>query len=131
MAGEERNKDVVRRPIVEVINDGKVELVDELCTPEIAPAVKAWIGPFRASFPDVHMEVVDLVAEGDKVAGRFTCSGTHEGEWRGHAPTGRRFEQVDEVYFFRLKERQDRRALGAGGRCRSPAATRAPAGLMS
>jgi hypothetical protein len=85
--------------------------VDELCVPEIAPAVKAWIGPFHTSFPDVHMEVVDLVAEGHKVASRFTCSGTHEGEWRGHAPTGRRFEQVDEVYFFRLrdgKERDDR-----------------------
>lgn len=104
MSGEERNKDVVRRLIGEVINEGRVELVDELCAPDIAPAVKAWIGPFRTSFPDVHMEVVDLVAEGDKVAGRFTCSGTHEGEWRGHAPTGRRFEQVDEVYFFRLKD---------------------------
>jgi hypothetical protein len=48
------------------------------------------------------MDIVDLIAEGDKVVGRFTCSGTHRGEWRGHAPTGRRFEAVDEVYFFEL-----------------------------
>ena len=99
---EEGNKDVVRRAIDEVINGGKIELVDQLYAPEIAPATRAWIEPFRASFPDVQMETVDLVAEGDRVVGRFTCSGTHTGEWRGHPPTGRRFEQVDEVYFFRV-----------------------------
>ena len=49
------------------------------------------------------MEVVDLVAEGQMVAARFTCSGTHLAEWRGQAPTGRRF-RVDEVYFFAFAE---------------------------
>ena len=60
------------------------------------------MAPFRTSFPDVHMQVVTLVAEGDQVVGRFTCSGTHRGPWLGHPPTGRRFEDVDEVYFFTL-----------------------------
>jgi predicted ester cyclase len=36
--------------------------------------------PFRANFPDVHMELVELIAEGDKVVGRFTCSATHLGD---------------------------------------------------
>ena len=45
-----------------------------------------------------------MVAEEDKVAGYFKCSGTHEGDWRGHAPTGRRFEAVDEVNIFRLAD---------------------------
>jgi hypothetical protein len=45
-----------------------------------------------------------LVPEGDTVVGRFTCSATHLGEWRGHAPTGRRFERVDEVAIFRLPD---------------------------
>jgi predicted ester cyclase len=62
--------------------------------------VRDWFGAFRGSFPDIHMEVIELVAEGDTVVGRFACSATHLGEWRGHAPTGRRFEDVDEVYFF-------------------------------
>jgi len=101
---EERNKEVVRRAIAEVINGGRTKLVDELFASEIASSVRAWIAPFRASFPDVHMEVIELVAEGDRVAGRFTCTGTHRGEWRGHPPTGRRFERVDEVYFFRLRD---------------------------
>jgi predicted ester cyclase len=100
----EANKVVVRRLIDEVINRGRLDLSEELFAPGLAAAVPGWIAPFRASFPDVRMEVVALVAEGDAVAGRFTCSATHLGEWRGHPPTGRRFEDVDEVYFFRLSD---------------------------
>jgi predicted ester cyclase len=66
----------------------------------MAARAREWFGAFRKSFPDVHMELLDLVAEGDAVVGRFSCSATHLGEWRGHAPTGRRFERIDEVYFF-------------------------------
>jgi predicted ester cyclase len=112
LTDEELNKEVVRRTIDEIINGGRVELVDKLYAPELSAAIKAWIGPFRTSFPDVHMDVVDLVAEGDKVVGRFSCSGTHEGEWRGHPPTGRRFEQVDEVYFFRVQDGKITEAWG-------------------
>jgi predicted ester cyclase len=43
-----------------------------------------------------------LVAEGDKVVGRFTCSAAHPGAWLGHAATGRRFDRVDEVAIFQL-----------------------------
>ena len=100
----EANKTVVRRLVNEVLNGGHLELIDELYAPELAEAAKRWITPFRASFPDVHMEVVELIAEGDKVAGRFTCSATHLGEWLGHAPTLRRFERVDEVSIFRLRD---------------------------
>lgn len=97
-------KDRVRRFVEEVVNGGRLEVVDELCTPEMAPGARAWVEPFRASFPDVHMEIVELVAEEDTVVGRFKCSATHLGEWRGQPPTGRRFEDVDEVYFFRLRD---------------------------
>jgi predicted ester cyclase len=79
-------------------------VIDELYAPELAAGARRWIAPFRASFPDVHMEVVELIAEGDKVVGRFRCSATHLGEWVGHAPTGRRFERVDEVSIFRFRD---------------------------
>jgi SnoaL-like polyketide cyclase len=72
----EANKEVVRRLVAEVLNGGHLEVVDELYAPELAPAARRWIAPFRASFPDVHMEIVELIAEGDKVVGRFTCSAT-------------------------------------------------------
>jgi ketosteroid isomerase-like protein len=100
----EANKEVVRRLVSEVLNGGRLEVIDELYAPELAPAARRWIAPFRASFPDVRMEVVELIAEGDKVVGRFTCSATHLGEWLGHPPTGRRFDRVDEVSIFRFRD---------------------------
>ena len=48
------------------------------------------------------MTVVELIAEGDKVVGRFTCSATHKRTWRGHPPTGRRFRNIAGVYIFRI-----------------------------
>jgi predicted ester cyclase len=50
------------------------------------------------------MQVVDVIAEDDKVVGYFKCSGTHQGEWRGRAPTGRRFESIDEICVFRVED---------------------------
>ena len=100
----EHNKATVRRLIEEVLNGGRLEVIDELYAPELAPTARRWITPFRASFPDVRMEVVELIGEGDMVVGRFTCSATHLGAWLGHAPTGRRFERVDEVSIFRLRD---------------------------
>jgi predicted ester cyclase len=93
-------KDIVSRFIDEAVNGGRDELVDELFAPGLADFAKEWSGSFRRSFPDMEMKLVELVAEGDAVVGRFACSATHLGEWRGHPPTGRRFEDVDEVYFF-------------------------------
>jgi predicted ester cyclase len=100
----EANKTVVRRLVAEVLNGGHLEVIDELYAPELVAAAWRWIAPIRASFPDVYMEIVELIAEGDQVVGRFTCSATHLGEWLGQAPTGRRFERVDEVAIFRLRD---------------------------
>jgi predicted ester cyclase len=98
------NKDIVRRWVDEMINQGRLDVADDVCSPELTHEAKEWVAPFRASFPDVTMRTVTLLAEGDQVVGRFTCSATHLGAWLGHPPTGRRFEDIDEVYFFRLSE---------------------------
>ena len=44
---------------------------------------------FYAAFPDLHHTVEDQVAEGDTVVTRMTLRGTHHGEFRGIAPTGK------------------------------------------
>jgi predicted ester cyclase len=103
VADARANKAVVHRLVDEVINGGRLQVIDELFVSERAAAARRWITPFRRSFPDVHMHVISLVAEDDEVAGRFTCSGTHLGPWLGHQPTGRRFFDVAEVYFFRFR----------------------------
>jgi predicted ester cyclase len=100
----ELNKAVIRRMVEEVMNAGRLDVLDELYVPSMAAAARRWITPFREAFPDLTMTVVDLVAEDDKIAARFTCSATQQGEWQGQPATGRRFERVDEVYFFRLRD---------------------------
>ena len=97
-------KQLVRRLVDEVVNAGDLRVLEEIYTEPMARAAARWITPFRAAFPDFRMEIVQLVAEGDTVVGRFTCSATHTGEWRGHPATGRRFENVDEVYFFSFED---------------------------
>jgi predicted ester cyclase len=93
-------KETVRRFVDEAVNEGRDEVIDEFFTSEMTGWVREWFGAFRGSFPDMQMELLDLVAEGDTVVARFACPATHLGGWRGHPPTGRRFERVDEVYFF-------------------------------
>ena len=100
----EQAKALLRRLIEEVVNQGRLEVTDELFSPELAAAARESDAAFRAAFSDWHMELVDLVAEDDKVVGRFRCSGTHTGPWLGIAATGRRFEQVDEVAILRVQD---------------------------
>ena len=61
--------------------------VEEARGPE---GVKKVFGSFRAAFPDGRTTIEDLVAEGNTVVTRWTFRGTHEGEFAGFAPTGRR-----------------------------------------
>src|SRR5215208_6849187 len=111
---------MVRR-MVEGINSGEIEpTVDELFAPRAAHRVKRLFTEFCTAFPDWREEIVELVAEGDAVAGRFRCSGTHLGEFLGEAPTGKRME-VEEVFFLRAEDGRfaDFWALEAGlGRMR-------------
>jgi predicted ester cyclase len=98
-----KSKVMVRR-LVEAINAGEEDVaVEELFVPRAARRVKRLFAEFRSAFPDWHEEIVELVAEGDTVAGRFRCSGTHLGEFLGEAPTGKRME-VEEVFFVRAEE---------------------------
>lgn len=66
--------------------------------------VEAWkqlVGVFFTAFPDMRIEIHDEVAEGDRVAARYTMSGTHRGEFNGIPPTGRRIS-VGGVGLFRM-----------------------------
>jgi predicted ester cyclase len=98
----EQNKMLVRRLVEEAVNPRNPDVLDEVAEGEFAAAARQWVAPFRGSFPDFQMEIVDLVADHENVAAHFRCSGTHLGEWMGHPPTGRRFHDVDEIYIFRV-----------------------------
>lgn len=108
----EANKQLVRRLVEEAVARRNPEVIDEIASGEFAQAAKRWVSPFRSAFPDFEMVLVDLVAEGDTVVGHFKCSGTHRGEWVGVPATGRRFEAVDEIYIFRVRDGKLVSALG-------------------
>jgi steroid delta-isomerase-like uncharacterized protein len=81
---------------------GCLHVVDELAAPDIvvsypippepirgAEAFKAFLTGLFAGLPDATVIVDDTIAEGDKVACRWTMQGTHKGPLFGFAPTGR------------------------------------------
>lgn len=89
----------------EATNSGDLELIsrtiDEVVDPNMvfhapvptgatgAQAIKqVWAMLLRA-FPDIHVAVEDVIADGDKVVFRQTVTGTHQGEYMGLAPTGK------------------------------------------
>ena len=97
----QENKALVRRVMDEMFNEGNLDLADELFAPDYVdhdPAMpedihgpegfKEYVSVFRSAFPDLHIEIEDQVAEGDKVVTRWTGTGTHEGDMMGIAPTG-------------------------------------------
>jgi steroid delta-isomerase-like uncharacterized protein len=74
--------------IAEMFDAGGVAhgLGDEIHGPE---EFKAFHGKFLEAMPDLRIEVDELIAEGDKVAYRFTATGTHRGDSLGFAATNR------------------------------------------
>jgi predicted ester cyclase len=101
----EENKAMVRRLVEDINAGGEARAVDELFAPRAARRVKRLFAEFRKAFPDWREEIVELVAEGDTVAVRFRCSGTHLGEFLGEAPTGKHMA-VEEVFFLRAEDEQ-------------------------
>ncbi len=109
---QEENKRLVRRLVDEAMATRDLDVLEEVAEGDFAKIARRWISPFQGSFPDFSMRIVDLVAEGDKVVAHFKCSGTHRGEWLGVAPTGQRFEDVDEIYIFTVRGGKLSSALG-------------------
>ena len=99
----EGNKQLVRRLGEEAVQRRNLDVLDQIEAGEFAEIARRWVSPFRSAFPDFEMEIVDLVAESEKVVAHFKCSGTPRGEWLGVPATGRRFENVDEIYMFRVE----------------------------
>ena len=92
----EANKAVVRRMVEEAWNKGDLAALDEICAPDYVlegqqgvADLQAGIAATRAGFPDWQTTIDDMLAEGDKVAFRWTMRGTHQGEFGGIAPTGK------------------------------------------
>jgi predicted ester cyclase len=102
--GIEENRTVVCGLVAECINPYRPDLLERFVdegirvhpgTPGSAPDTEGLaqlrdaVHRIRDAFPDLRIELEQLVAEGDVVAARWTATGTHSGELVGIAPTGR------------------------------------------
>jgi steroid delta-isomerase-like uncharacterized protein len=90
----EETKVTVHRILEEVWNEGRLDAVDRYLATDVTggqastereyspEAIKEFVAAFRSAFPDVHVTIEDVVAEGDKVAFRATWRGTYQGGLR-------------------------------------------------
>ncbi len=98
----EHNKAIVRRLFAELWNNGNLSVADEVFAPHYAhydPSTPDFgRGPgsekkraalYRTAFPDLHLTIEDVIAEGETVMTRWSCRGTHKGDLNGIAPTGK------------------------------------------
>lgn len=94
----EENKAVVRRAW-EGVDRGDLGVAEEVYATDCVihepdediegvEAAKEFIGMFLEAFPGMDMTIEDMVAEGDKVAARWTARGVHRGELAGIPPSG-------------------------------------------
>lgn len=113
----ENNKQLMKR-FVEFINTANEQLSNELISQNATFYVPgnpepmrgpggylAIIEMMRSGFPDIQWTLDDMVAEGDKVAARFTMRGTHSGTFFGVSATGRLIE-VKAMNFYRFTNGQ-------------------------
>lgn len=68
-----------------------------------AEGFKAMHTMFLAAFPDSTLTIEDTIAEGDRVASRWTMRGTHRGEFQGLAPTGNAV-RISGIIISRIRE---------------------------
>ncbi len=109
MVGEDI-KAVHRRMLEEVFSKGNLAVVDELVPdnhvnhsdnyggPE---EYKGFVTTYRTAFPDLTFTIEDQIAEGDKVATRWTGTGTHQGPLMGIPPTGKKVT-ITGTYVIRI-----------------------------
>lgn len=115
---ETTNKETFKR-FQDVTNTHDPELIsrtfDEIVKPDVrirtplpvkatgAQALKEVFARLHQVFPDLRVTVEDLVAEGDKVAGRNSVTGTHGGDYMGVSPTGKTIA-YNEIFIFRFED---------------------------
>jgi steroid delta-isomerase-like uncharacterized protein len=99
----EANKQLLRRWFEEVWNQRKESAIEDMLTPGcrvhglggdavlIGPeGFKTFHRTFCGAFPDLRVTVDDTIAEGDKVAIRWTATMTHLGDGLGFPPSGKK-----------------------------------------
>lgn len=116
-AGEaDKNKATYTQMVEEVFNKGNLAFFDQVTSPtfveheQMPPGIsqdrdgcKKFFQAIRTGFPDIHVTIDHMVAEGDLVAAHLTWNGTHKGEFMGVPATGHQVT-FDAMDFVRCKD---------------------------
>lgn len=109
----EENKAIVRRWTEEGFGKGNLTVADAVVATDFVnhnpvagqrpgrEGLKQAVAMLRGAFPDLRVEIEDMIAEGDRVAIRDTIRGTHQGAFAGIPPTDKRVA-VRRVAIFRV-----------------------------
>lgn len=113
---EAENKELVRGAVNDMLVEGQWDRVDEYIAEDYvghtvaAPedirgrdGFEEFYSGMQTAFPDIEVEIQELIAEDDKVVQRSRQSGTHEGEFMGIEATGNTFD-VSGIVIYRIKD---------------------------
>jgi steroid delta-isomerase-like uncharacterized protein len=109
------NIEASRRVIEEGFNEGKLEVLDEICADDFighdplagdqnVAAVKQTIAGYRNAFPDLTFSIEDVFGADDRVATRWRAEGTFQNEFMGQQPTGEKGEPTEGISIDRFAD---------------------------
>jgi len=112
----EKNKAIVQRYVDEMQNARSLDNIEDIFAEDFVDhmassgglflggmdGLKRGYATFLKAFPDLHVTVEDMIAEGDKVVAYKTVAGTHRGTHLGIPPTGKRV-QWQNIGIYRIK----------------------------
>jgi steroid delta-isomerase-like uncharacterized protein len=112
----DQSKSIVRRYLDQAVSQGSASAMDDLVSPQVVfsspytpepirgiEGFKQMIGMLHQAFPDLKIHEAETLAEGEMVASRWTATGTHRGDFMGHAPSGRQFS-ISGISIYRVKD---------------------------
>lgn len=115
---EAENEKLVRKYPEEAINEGNLDVVDEIVATDLVwrgnilpeplegpEEVKEFVSMVRTAFPDIEATVEGVIAGDDKVVLQDRITGTHEGEFMGIEGTGREVE-IQGIEIIRIEDGQ-------------------------
>ena len=117
----EENKAVIHRHVEEVFNQGDLDVVDEIVSPDYVyhgplgeftgtEGFKQIVMLARNAFPDINFVIDDMIGEGDKLAVRYSWTGTFLGKFGDLEPTGKKVN-ITAAYFYKFADGKEVEAI--------------------
>ena len=105
-----QNKALIRSLYEDIINNRRLERLDEVIAPAFEGAGAKGPQGFRntvtdlvTAFPDIRFKIEDMIAEGDKVVARWSWTGTHSAPFRGY-PTSHRQIHNEALVMYQIAD---------------------------